>query len=198
MLIPGLNYKVIRPISPTIMGPIIEACSMVDWTQDGYGRKEQPLRNGKLIEFPFVLEGERISSNPYGEIETRIIEATKPLIAWMNKLYPKSLWLRGSLGALPPGATLDWHIDGGWHHPICYRYHIPIITNDGCKEMWSNDEVHMAVGYLYEFNNIELHSATNQGTDYRSHLIFDLIPESEWDDSTFPERAIKRKHLAYT
>jgi hypothetical protein len=38
----------------------------------------------------------------------------------------------------------------------------------------------MNLGLLYELNNRVLHSATNGGTEARTHLILDIMPEAEW------------------
>lgn len=81
------------------------------------------------------------------------------------------------LNRLDAGTKLDKHRDG---HSICYRFHLPIVTNGGV--LWwdeiTNREHHFFEGYWYgpvPYSGV-LHSMVNRGREARYHLVVDLEP----------------------
>lgn len=67
----------------------------------------------------------------------------------------------------------------------CYRLHtdtgkmclhIPIITNEGCKFIYTDRLFTMpADGSLYLVNNSKLHTFANSGNDPRLHITFEIL-----------------------
>jgi hypothetical protein len=177
------NYRVICPIDPALVEPITQACKAVaDWSSGNYDRFEKVLSAGKLVEYPFPISK---PEKNYTEEQTTILKASKPLLDWIMSLpeFTGYKWIRGEVATLLPGVTLGWHKDPQWFHDNCVRLHVPINTNKNCVQLWEGEEYHMELGYLYELNNRVMHSATNQGTEFRTHLILDIMPETKWAES---------------
>ena len=191
------NYSLLGPIEHSLLDPFIAQCRTIDWPNDAYQRFEAPLKDGRMLEYPFVMT----SREDYSDEERTILRASEPLLDWIMSLprFTDHLWMRGEIGALLPGVTLGWHIDANktndWHG-MCTKLHIPLITNDDCEEMWEGDAVHMEVGSLYEFNNRVLHTATNQGSATRVHLILALMPRASWPEliKRLPVKVVRYHH----
>lgn len=177
------NYRVISPIDPALVEPITQACkSVADWSSGDYDRFEKVLSAGKLVEYPFPISK---PEKNYTAEQLEILKASKPLLDWIMSL-PEFIgykWIRGEVATLLPGVTLGWHKDPQWFHDNCVRLHVPINTNDKCVQLWEGDSYHMELGYLYELNNRVMHSATNAGSEFRTHLILDIMPEKKWSES---------------
>lgn len=81
---------------------------------------------------------------------------------------------RAMLSRLDPGSTIFWHVDDGPYHSRTARFHLPLVTNPGCR-LYSGPHVeHVPVGMLTYFNNHVRHCAANWGTTERVHLIFEM------------------------
>eukprot|EP00929_Paragymnodinium_shiwhaense_P038108 TRINITY_DN20197_c0_g1_i2.p1 TRINITY_DN20197_c0_g1~~TRINITY_DN20197_c0_g1_i2.p1 ORF type:complete len:335 (+),score=73.47 TRINITY_DN20197_c0_g1_i2:80-1006(+) len=85
------------------------------------------------------------------------------------------LW-KAMLARLPPGAAVLPHTDVAPALVFPHRIHWAISGTEGVKTFIKGEEVPIAAGKLFEFNNIELHAIQNDGKDYRIHAIFDLVP----------------------
>jgi hypothetical protein len=74
------------------------------------------------------------------------------------------------------------HVDGYVAHKWAEKIHIPIISNEYCSNTKTdiNFQIHefdnLDVDSNYIINNMDPHSAINFGKEYRTHLIFDLLP----------------------
>jgi hypothetical protein len=177
-----VNYRTLSEIPKKLLKPIVDACKKAQWTDGNYDRFEKPLADGKLIEFPFPIAKREQN---YTEEQRAILQACRPLLEWIlsQPQFANYKWIRGEVATLVPGVELGWHRDPQWFHDRCVRLHVPIITNKRCVQLWENVEFHMAFGHLYELNNRVRHSARNAGRQSRTHLILDLMPELEWQQS---------------
>lgn len=106
-------------------------------------------------------------------------------INWVSQFYPgkKPFW--AFFIALYPGQRLPVHRDGLKFHQLSNRIHIPIITdlsasavffNKG-SDSWETERHHLAINSAWEINNIVPHSAENMSSNWRVHLLIDLIDE---------------------
>lgn len=172
------NYKVISKVPKEILDPIIFQCSDVNWNNGTFNRFEKPLADGKLLEFPFPISKKSVLTNE----QQHLLEICNPILDWILQLpkFANFKFVRGEMATLLPTVKLGWHIDPHWFHKHCNRLHIPIITNQLCKQLWIKDSFHMEVGQLYELNNRVEHSAQNFGNIPRIHLIFDIINNDIW------------------
>ena len=59
---------------------------------------------------------------------------------------------------------------------LVHRTHIPIITNEFVTFYVGNESKKMLEGEVWEINNAQYHSVTNEGLDCRLHLIVDYYP----------------------
>jgi len=169
------NHRYICKVSDSIIAIIVDACNKIDWVSTRHRRLEQPLRDGKLIEFPFMMS----SHKSFTSDETDLLQAAQPIIDIINALYPNHFWVHGEYSCLPPEGVIKFHLDEGWFHGICHRIHIPIITNKNCIMFWEHERFHFPAGEMYEINNKAMHSVINEGQTPRVHLIFDIIPEDD-------------------
>lgn len=176
------NYRTLEAIPADLLLPITEACSCAEWNDGNYDRFEKPLADGKLLEFPFPIAKREQN---YTDFQKELLTKCRPLLDWIMSLpaFTGYKWIRGEVATLLPGVELGWHKDPQWFHDNCVRLHVPVITNDQCVQLWEGAEFHMSYGYLYELNNRVMHSARNSGTEPRTHLILDLMPEQSWLDS---------------
>ena len=145
----------------------------INWASSDYARNEIALKDGKIIEFPFVITHSKLSPEDYsyitGNLSAEIIEKVK-------ELYPNCVFVRGEISALLPGANVLPHIDGKFFHKHCPRVHVPLYTNDDAKNVFKGHERHFELYSIYEINNRVMHHAYNHGSTPRVHLIFDLMP----------------------
>jgi hypothetical protein len=168
------NYNAVEFIDMRLLDPIIKACSSMEWSNPAYQRNEKVLASGKLLEYPFYISKR---GQTYTDQETRLLESSRQLLQWIKGLprYRGYEWIRGEVATLMPGVSLEWHKDPQWFHDNCMKIHVPLITNENCINLWEDEQVHFEVGQLYEFNNRVMHSAVNNSTLPRTHLIFDLM-----------------------
>jgi hypothetical protein len=82
---------------------------------------------------------------------------------------------RSRLMRLAPGAHVSQHTDSHyfWRHHL--RIHIPIITDPAVAFFCGSEEVHMAAGESWTFNNWQNHSVENHSDKERIHLIIDTV-----------------------
>lgn len=74
-----------------------------------------------------------------------------------------------------PQSFIQWHRDTGDYIDATFRFHIPLITDEGAVNYEPGPEhLHMRVGELTWIANRELHSAVNWTDLFRNHLIFEL------------------------
>jgi hypothetical protein len=178
------NWRVLTEIPQIMLDPIIWQCLPANWSHESNSRHEEPLKDGKLIEFGFPI---RNKSKEPTEEQYRILGACTELTNWL--LFEGYKWIRGEVATLMPGVKLGWHADPQWFHDKCVRIHVPIITNEDCIQLWKDDfneaeyTKHMQVGYAYELNNRAIHSAYNAGNQPRVHLVLDCMAEDVWNNA---------------
>jgi hypothetical protein len=154
----------------------------VDWSLDQYNRTERVLYTGKVAEMPYAITEFHVMSQ-----QDPLAQATQLLVDWigtqdgLERFEP----VRAEIATLNPGVRLHVHRDRCWFHANARRMHVPLITNDRCWHhgslMRQQTSIHtefyrMTADRLYELNNIDPHSAGNEGTQGRTHLIVDFMP----------------------
>lgn len=106
----------------------------------------------------------------------------------MAKHFPKILgWtenfaasIGGELGRvtvvrLAPYGRVYRHIDHGDYYRVRDRYHLVLRSEAGSVLGAGNEWVRMQEGELWWFNNKAPHEAYNESSDWRVHLIFDVL-----------------------
>jgi hypothetical protein len=171
--------KEIAIIDSTIISAIAEKCKQISWMQTDYSRGEPPLKEGRLVVFPYVIKPRDYSP---GVDQRALLELCLPVCTRIREIFSQCIFIRGEIATLPPGVELGWHVDPMWFHEHCHRIHVPIITDSRCVQLWEGSSQHLCAGKIYEINNRRRHSARNGSEDFRVHLIFDLCHETTWAD----------------
>ena len=86
---------------------------------------------------------------------------------------------RSRLMRLAPGASVTKHTDAHYFWRDHLRIHIPIITTPDVAFYCDTEEVHMAAGESWTFNNWLEHSVENRSEHARIHLVIDTVGSSE-------------------
>jgi outer membrane protein assembly factor BamB/orotate phosphoribosyltransferase-like protein len=85
---------------------------------------------------------------------------------------------RALLVRLAPESVVYPHVDEGAYYRVRDRYHYVIDSPSGSILTAGDETVTMKAGELWWFDNKRLHSSRNDGSGWRVHLIFDLLPGS--------------------
>ena len=83
---------------------------------------------------------------------------------------------RGKIVRLMPGRRVYPHIDRGEYYRVRDRYHLILQSAAGSYLKAGDEEVRMAEGELWWFDNNQMHEAYNDGEAERIHIIFDMLP----------------------
>lgn len=86
---------------------------------------------------------------------------------------------RSRLMRLTPGATVQHHTDTHYFWRDHHRIHVPILTQPEVAFFCGGEQVHMAAGESWTFNNWLGHSVENRSDETRIHLIIDTVGSSE-------------------
>ncbi|MFW5654286.1 MAG: aspartyl/asparaginyl beta-hydroxylase domain-containing protein [Roseicyclus sp.] len=83
---------------------------------------------------------------------------------------------RAKIVCLPAGRRVYPHVDRGEYYRLRGRYHFVLKSSAGSWLKAADEEVRMAEGELWWFDNDQMHEAFNDGDEDRIHIIFDLLP----------------------
>jgi hypothetical protein len=121
----------------------------------------------------------------YSKITTNPSNNINSAIEWVSQFYPgkKPFW--AFFMALFPGQRLPVHRDGLKFHQLSNRIHMPLITDLSASmvffnkknDNWETEHQHLTINSAWEVNNIVPHSAENLSSNWRIHLLIDLIDE---------------------
>jgi quercetin dioxygenase-like cupin family protein len=85
---------------------------------------------------------------------------------------------RAMLVRLAPGGRVTPHADSGTYADATERFHVALVTNPGAWFQFGADRYHVPAGSCTAFDKHIEHSAGNDGSQARTHLIVDIFPES--------------------
>jgi hypothetical protein len=83
------------------------------------------------------------------------------------------VWSRSRLMRLSPGAGVPQHADINYHWHYRVRMHIPVVTQPQVRFICDGEDVHMAAGEAWVFDNWRLHRVEHTTPDERIHLVAD-------------------------
>jgi hypothetical protein len=86
---------------------------------------------------------------------------------------------RSRLMRLAPGAAVSQHTDSHYFWRDHLRLHIPVITDPAVGFFCDGEEVHMAAGEAWTFNNWLEHSVKNRSDISRIHLVIDTVGSAD-------------------
>jgi len=84
-----------------------------------------------------------------------------------------SVWSRSRFMRLQPGAVVPPHCDINYHWINRTRIHIPVVTDPDVKFICDGQQVHMAAGEAWIFDNWRQHTVENNSDITRIHLVAD-------------------------
>jgi hypothetical protein len=84
-----------------------------------------------------------------------------------------SVWSRSRFMRLQPGAMVPPHCDINYHWINRTRIHIPVITHPDVHFICDGQQVHMAEGEAWIFDNWRQHTVLNNSNITRIHLVAD-------------------------
>lgn len=160
-------FQEICQIPQALLNPLIEKYAPLHWTDSQYNVANPIFKN--------------VSGQVIVVMAASIFKVDDPdIMAVLNHCFPdgRERLFRIMIANLQAGRTLDWHIDGFEFHFQCWRYHIPLISNDQCvlevKTPEKLGSYRMDVGGMYTFNNNIEHRTYNHGSEDRINIIVDV------------------------
>jgi hypothetical protein len=90
------------------------------------------------------------------------------------------VWSRSRLLKLEPFAGVPQHADINYHWFHRVRLHVPIVTHPDVRFFCGNEDVHMAEGEAWIFDNWRLHRVENPVDVERIHLVADTSGTSSF------------------
>ena len=93
--------------------------------------------------------------------------------------YGEPYFIRAILVSLSPNSDISKHQDHGESLSRCHRIHIPLQTSEQVYFSVGDDTTHIKEGEIWEINNRNIHSVSNQSNDKRIHLIVDYVIPGE-------------------
>ena len=97
------------------------------------------------------------------------------VVSILKNHYGEGKLLRIILTKLKSNKKIPPHIDQGKGLEICKRIHIPIITNEKVIFGVNGELKNMKEGEMWEINNQQIHSVSNNSDCDRVHLIVDYL-----------------------
>jgi hypothetical protein len=116
-----------------------------------------------------------------GEMKPRPVLARLPYLQQVLANFGV-VWSRSRLMKLAAHATVPQHCDISyrWYHRV--RVHIPIVTFPEVRFYCGDENVHMAAGEAWIFDNWRPHRVENRSAHDRIHLVADTVGgEAFWD-----------------
>jgi hypothetical protein len=159
----------------------LKIAKVVNWSDLKFNRQEISLVEGRLCTLPYPIRNK--TQQVYSNEQEQLIQSVTPIIDEVSKYFPNLVKMHGEIVNLCPGKQLSLHKDIYWFHKHSRRIHIPLCTNDSCRQIFEDREYHLEVGKVYEINNRIMHSARNNGTEDRIHIILDLMPQDRYEEA---------------
>jgi hypothetical protein len=102
---------------------------------------------------------------------------------------------RARLMRLEPGDGVPEHCDVQYYWRTHARVHIPVVTHPGVRFFCGDEDVHMAAGEAWTFDNWRLHKVDNNTPIRRIHLTFDTMGSNAFWALARPRNAAGSEHL---
>jgi len=120
------------------------------------------------------------------EFDQKLSEICSPIVDQIQQVLPGHVPVITQLATILPQQKLLWHVDVFLYHQFSNKLHIPIVTNTNAFfDVFDNDKVsrkNMTEGSIWNINNLALHRSINNGENFRTHLIIDMMKQETVDD----------------
>jgi hypothetical protein len=91
-----------------------------------------------------------------------------------------TVWSRSRLMRIEGGGSVPLHSDTNHHWFFRVRVHIPVVTRPEVRFFCADENVHMAAGEAWVFDNWREHRVVNPVPDARIHLVADTSGTSDF------------------
>lgn len=143
-----------------------ELCNTIDWMDDRYTRDNDiSLKTYSRL---LAIKSPSAPNPEYTAQEKELVDVCQLIIDSLPEEFKGLKKLNCEIATLPADTLIRLHYDGKWFHKHCRRIHIPITTNDNCKNIWFNLSYKLEPGKVYEINNRVLHGAFNKGNTIKN------------------------------
>jgi hypothetical protein len=163
--------RLVQSRTPSIVGPVGHVTS---WTQP-YGSAVQfSLLNesGKFDDYSTDHNRQRAGKRFHYPAEFPTLQR---FIDAFPDAYNMRLNGMGNKSGLSPHEEHVVSLAHGGGVQVRARFHLPVCTSPGAEMLLDGDVYHFDAGYVYFFNNGCVHSAVNQSTEHRYHLVWDAL-----------------------
>jgi LPS sulfotransferase NodH len=120
-----------------------------------------------------------------GTQNDRVAGAMQPTSALLASPYLQqvlasfdTVWSRSRLMRIEGGGSVPQHSDTNHHWFFRVRVHIPVVTRPEVRFFCADQDVHMAAGEAWIFDNWREHRVVNPTPDARIHLVADTAGTS--------------------
>lgn len=194
----GLTCRKIAYFDDSIFDQFRSELSEFDWNPIEYkGRPnfKKHLRPDGTYMIYFPNNAERIvgfakEMNPIWEPVMNLTGTILPVIRHLMSLtgIEDPYLAQLDLAHMPPGGRTILHTDTRVVQRYSRRYNVAIKTNEDCFLYHNSYNIddggtrdHIALGEIWELNNKIPHDAVNDGNEWRTHLVLDVMPRMYWD-----------------
>lgn len=178
-----VSYRDLGPVDIGALTPLVSRISENAWDAEN-ARKENAFavfHHTRHLVFRFT-PGNRTPldfySTPAWDVwSARLLPIMHEAIRAYGFVAPE--FPKVMLARLEAGQVIDPHRDGAGSNLLTHKIHVPLQTNPGALFSAGGKVRHLALGCAYEVNNIATHSARNDGSEDRIHLIFEVFDSAQ-------------------
>lgn len=160
-------YRLMGYVNTTALREAVLALPDEDWTK--YRRKTDMHPLNKDVDSISIRAGLTPGLPMY--TNTAIYKTLQEPLKSVLKVLPGADRIR--LARLKAHGEIPVHIDGASYFEKQHRLHIPLTTNPDVVFDVGGSRKHMAVGEIWEINNLIHHGVYNLGDSDRIHLVVD-------------------------
>jgi hypothetical protein len=139
---------------------------IADFSKDKTGKKMEKYKANLL---PGYDQHESIDYPPF-----KLLTEARPIVfALMNTVAGERLG-RVMINKIVPGGRIFPHADTPMHADYYSRFHVVLQSQPGVVFRCGGEQVYMAPGEVWWFNNKLEHEVVNNSADDRIHMIVDI------------------------
>ena len=171
------KFKEVGDIDTKILDKINQSISEEDWYHDDFRTQMfYTIKNDTYNSIPIRhSKNYFLSSIENSVLYNKFYPLIEPILIKLKNYYEFKDYI-AFFTRLKPGGILNYHSDSGEFLTTCHRIHVPIKTNELAMYFVEDEWTHWKKGIIYEFDNLRIHNARNDGDDDRIHLILNLYP----------------------
>jgi hypothetical protein len=104
----------------------------------------------------------------------KLLTEARPMVMNLMSYVAGERLGRVMINKLRPGGRIYPHADTEAHADYYSRFHVVLQSQPGVIFKAGDEQVHMATGEVWWFNNKEVHEVINHSADDRIHMVVDI------------------------